>query len=199
MKGESVWSGIVSLISLISLFVAVLSYNRSKEANKIANEALSNSKSNFIIEQRPRIILTPQRFKDNNNFVKISNTDDTITFKCQFEIKNVGNIPAKNISLPKTFTTIINSPTNTPISLSLPPPITLAANEPYHLTFAATLKLTKSGIEDILKKWESPDENMALQVTCFYSSELDRSVIYKTTKAVRLYKNQVELLASEME
>lgn len=187
------------LIAFIALIISVKSCSLSKESNKIAKEAFLNSKNSFNIEQRPRLTLTPKRFKDNDTFIKISNTDTTLIFECQLEMKNVGKVPAKSITLPKAFATGIKIPSGTPIAITLPPVIALAPNDHLNIRCRVTLGLTKPDIEATLKNWESPDKSITLQVPCSYSSELDQSVTYETKVAVKFYKNEVVVLKYEMD
>lgn len=199
IKVDYILSGISCLVAIFALIVSVRSCGLSKESNKTAKEALLTSKNYFIIEQRPRLILTPKRFKDNNSFVKISNTDTSLTFECQLEVKNVGKVPAKKISLPKAIATNVKMLSGAPVSFTLPPEVTLAPNDHINMCCRSTFGLTKQDIEATLKIWESPDANMTLQIPCFYSSELDPSVRYKTKVALKFYKNEVKILKYEME
>lgn len=178
----------------------------SKESNVIAKEALENSKILSLTEQRPYIIIEPKKFKDTDSFLKVSRVQDDkqIRMEVSYNIKNVGLLPAKNISFPKVVVANIHTKDKKSPKVTVYMPtkgITLGHDQSYNVSFGieGIYQLKKKGIKEIFDEYNSEKFNVTMQIILFYENELEPSKKYKTLGLYKISKNRVIIIKTEME
>ncbi len=173
----------------------------SENSNRIANEALGISKYQFIQVNRPYINISPKK-NENGQFWKVIQKGKVVETYLQYEIKNVGNVAAKNVRLPDKLTVLpgINLKEGAPITFQKHGKYTLGPGENY--IEAARISISWDSIEDARKCQEElvsdKDEGILLQLLVDYTNELDESQKYRTIMMTRIHNDTALLLKSEM-
>jgi len=200
-KGKMVLDILMAAFVLISLGISAKSCRVAENARKIAGDSLETSRYQFIQINRPYIILCPKRYK-NGLFWKVKQHDNTVVIDLQFEIKNVGNVSAKNISLPNEFSVgpkIKLSP-NAVGKYIKPDKVTLGPGD--ELIAAAKFILEYGNEEEAQINLEhivsGKSEGVTMLFSVDYTNELDVSKKYRTFMENLIHKDSVRVLKSEM-
>ena len=90
---------IAILIAWRSCYISQEARDTSRESNKIAEEALNNTKKSFVTSHRPYLSLEPLELKDG--FLLTREKDKNLELEFGFVVKNTGKVPAKNIRIPE--------------------------------------------------------------------------------------------------
>lgn len=94
-------------ISKDSKKIAEQALDAAKESNRIAKQALSQSERLFIEENRPWLLLEPERIKDTRQFLNIlerpeaEDGKDRFLLAYAYKIKNVGQQTATDLIMTK--------------------------------------------------------------------------------------------------
>jgi hypothetical protein len=187
---------ITAIVAVIALVVSIRSYQRAQESIKIAKESLKSSKEFFISENRPFITLQPSRFEETDSFLKISSKGKIVSAEMKYEMKNVGNQPAKDISLPHVFGIKAGLKKGTPVTINLPSKFTLGPGESVFMSITTKIGFDTDSIGNYVEGLAS--KGITLQMIVFYLSELEPSKRYKTKVANKIYKDRAIILGSEM-
>lgn len=173
----------------------------SKEANKISNDALETSNYQFLQINRPYITIAPIKFKDGL-YWELTQHENTVLIVLQYEIKNVGNISAINISLPDNIAVGPNMKHKDdpnvfyekPSDVSLGPGDDFIIAPHMQLGFENEEKAKSNLAQFISDKYEG----MTFQLSVDYTNELDESKKYRTFMLNRIHNNKALILKSEM-
>lgn len=187
---------ITAIVAVIALVVSIRSCQRAQESIKIAKESLKSSKEFFILENRPFITLEPSKFKETDSYLKISSKGKMVSAEIQYRMKNVGNQPAKDISLPDVIALNVGLRKGAPITINLPSNITLGPGKSVFLSLRTGMKIDTDSIGNYVEELAS--NGITLQMIVFYLSELEPSKRYETKVVNKIYKDRVIVLRSEM-
>lgn len=170
----------IAAIALIALIVSVKSC-------EIAKEALVHSKSSFIVENRPYLILNPVKDKGKGFFIEFLFDEKGYALKAFFEVYNAGKTPAKNIKVESymfrgyigehvAFTEKLSSISS--------PVISLGPGE--HKIIGLYVPLVYKPSNEKITSRESGiiiGENIRFIITLplFYSSDIEEAKRFKTT------------------
>lgn len=150
----------------------------SENSNRLAGEALETSKYQFIQVNRPYINISPKKYEDGQ-FWKVIQKDKVVEIDLQYEIKNVGNAAAKNVSLPDKLAVgpRMNLKEGAPIIFQKSGKVTLGPGEDFIVT--AQIRIDYDNIEDARKNQEhivsDKSKGAFFQLSVSYTNELDES------------------------
>ena len=82
-----------NILELISICIAIVALGVSIKV------AIDNKTSKKIIN-KPELVIRPVKFEDTGTYLKCSRNGRTVSFEYNIQIKNKGNISAKNITFP---------------------------------------------------------------------------------------------------
>ena len=82
-----------NVLELVSICIAIFALGVSIKV------AIDNKTSKKIIN-KPELVIRPVKFEDTDTYLKCSRNGRTVSFKYNLQIKNKGNIAAKNITFP---------------------------------------------------------------------------------------------------
>ena len=173
----------------------------AKEANKISNDALETSQAQFLQINRPQINLNPKRFK-NGWFWKVTQHENTVLISLQYEIKNVGNVAAKNITFPDQLAigTKTRLQKDAEVVFRKLDNVTLGPGDDFVITFDILLQYENEkdakANRDYLISDKSEGQTSLLSVN--YTSVLDETQKYRTFMENRIHNDQAVILKSEM-
>ena len=173
----------------------------AKEANKISHDALETSQYQFLQINRPYITLAPKKFKDGL-YWKVTQQENTVLIVLQYEIKNVGNVSAKNISFPDKIAVgpKMKLKDYAYVFYKKPSKVSLGPGDDFIIT------------PNMLMEYENEEEakiNFAhfisdksdgttLLLSVNYTNELDESQKYRTFMQNRIHNDEALILKSEM-
>jgi hypothetical protein len=83
-----------NILELISICIAIIALGVSMKV------AIDNKTSKKIIN-KPELVIRPVKFQDTDTYLKCSRNGRTVSFEYNLQIKNKGNIAAKNVSFPE--------------------------------------------------------------------------------------------------
>ena len=157
---------ITFVISLLSFVVSFLSFVQARDANEIANRALSLQ----ALQQRPYVSLEPVKNQQSKNYITIKNDHIEICFK----LTNVGQSIAKSIKFTESmcgtaeyFLKENKMKINSQSKVKFPGPSDLAPNQ----SIFPCIDFTNSN-------WATFNAKLNIEIT--YSNIFDTSKIYKT-------------------
>ncbi len=82
-----------NILELITICIAIIALGVSIKV------AIENKTSRQIIN-KPELVIRPVKFEDTDTYLKCSRNGHIVSFKYNLQIKNRGNIAAKNITFP---------------------------------------------------------------------------------------------------
>lgn len=173
----------------------------SENSNRIAGEALEISKYQFIQVNRPYIIISPKKY-ENGQFWKVNQKGKAVEIDLQYEIKNVGNIAAKNVSLPEKLVVgpKMNLREGASIIFQKTGKVTLGPGEDFIVTIQ--MKIEYDNIEDARKNQEhfisDKSKGTLFQLSVNYTNELDEAQKYRTFMMNRIHNDTAQVIKSEM-
>jgi|GEM_PF-6114180 hypothetical protein len=183
------------VISILALVISMFGYLNSREA-------LRHSKSAFMVENRPYLILDIVPFQENNSyFLTEKQPDGKILLIMRFKMENAGKIPAQDISASKTSSFEIESASDIkkePLSLN-GPVVTLGPNQTEFFRVDTILQSKSNQPDKIIEEIMSEAFKMKIHAVFSYTSLLNNRTIYKTasnflvskTKVARFGKNEM--------
>lgn len=187
----------------IPILIAIVAVYVSVRANHTAADALETSKYQFVQINRPYIILSLKKY-DNGQFWEVTQIDKAVEVKIKYEIKNVGNVAAKNISLPdKIKVDIVGPKVNpkqaVPIIFQKPGKITLGPGDSF--ITEARLRMEYDNAKDARKNKEyhisDEYEGDIFQLSIDYTNELEGSQKYRTFVLNKIHNNEAQIIKSE--
>lgn len=188
------------IIAIGSLCVSIKGCNIAKKAQNVSQNALEVTKLHFFQLNRPYIVLTPQKFEDNNSYYKTSRTNTDLRIDLKYEVKNIGNVAAKDITTPEEAKFKSNAlKEGVTTSFIMPPKLTLGPGDTYRMCIYVILEFTdlESTEETIANLNSDESSGVKIKLLVNYISELDSSLKYLTGVVHRIRKNSIEILKSE--
>lgn len=189
---------LATIIAIISLLISMKGCQISNDAKKIAEESLDTAKDQFVQINRPYITITCKKF-DNGQFWKITQNKNEVMITLKYEIKNVGNVAAKNINLPNKIV-VGKLKKETPVYYQKPGKITLGPGSSLNIT--PTNKMGYESEEIAKENYEyflsDKSEGTALFLSVTYESEVDKMHKYRTFVENKIHNDKALLIKSEM-
>ncbi len=189
------------LISIIALVIYNESNKIASDANRIAKDTYETSKYQFDQVNRPYIILSPKRF-DDKQFWQIKQEGEIIEIVVEYEMKNTGEVAAKDIVLPdKIQASVKKKPLKeTPILIKKSGKVTLVPGEIFIIY--QNMEWRHENEEEAKKNYEllisDKSYGVNIQLSVSYTNELDETQRYRTFVQHGIHKNVAEVIKSEM-
>jgi hypothetical protein len=199
---------IILTIASFALCVSIKSCQISKDATKIskdsniiANEAVESTKYHFIQINRPYLIIAPKKFEDGK-FWKLDQINNQVQAIFRYELKNVGNVAAKDISLPNrlVFGPGMKIQKEAPLTFTKPGKVTIGPGD--HFVVTVTTLMGYNDEETAKKNLEyltsNKSEGVTFMLSVDYTNELEDSQKYRTFVENRIHNDKAMILRSEM-
>ena len=205
-------NAIVAVLVLVAIGISVRSCQISGKAtntainalevaeasNHIAQEALQNSNTQFIQINRPYILIIPKRY-ENNEYRKVSQKANVVEINIKCEVKNVGNVAAKNVQLSDSIAARINLK-DIPVRFQKPDGIALGPGDGFMVRIQIqmefnTVSEAKANSESLIS---DQDDGVSFPFSLNYENELDQSKKYRTFRLIRIKNDMAEIVKSEM-
>jgi hypothetical protein len=198
---------IMLIIVAFSLFVSFKSYQISDDAKKIAEQALNTTNKQFIQTNRPYILIEPKKF-DDGMYWDIGLKKNIITIKLKFELKNVGNVTAKDLSIPDVAVhqnvvvhqkkiiskDVYNVESNNAGKISLGPGDIVFINPESMMTFENEGEAKTY----YLKATSEKAMGLVFQLPVEYTNELDQTQRYRSLVMAKIYNEEATILKSDL-
>jgi hypothetical protein len=179
-----------NILQLISICIAIVALGVS------INVAIDNKTSKKIIN-KPELVIRPVKFEDTNTYLKCSRISRTVSFEYNLQIKNKGNIAAKNITFPDM--PHIPEFEKEKVKYNELQPITIEQGESvfavsgFEIQFASSNKATK--IIQLIDDPSWPGITFSIEVK--YKSDLEVDVQYIKKVGFQISKEDALLLINE--
>lgn len=178
-----------ALVAIVAVGLSSIALFQSHCANELSEKTLEYS-------QRPYVNIGIEKFKKNNSYFHISRIENTVTLTISLKLENVGNTPAKDITAPKIIKIDHNLKENTPLTLDLPPIISLGPGQSCNATYDILLESDKP--DAIIKEMELGKWKLDIGFVIQYTSILDDKKTYKTKTTYEIRSNEAILIENEM-
>lgn len=174
----------------------------SENSNTIAKEALNTSKQQFIQINRPYILVSPKKFEDDQ-YWQLFLEHKTVVKRIKYEVRNVGNVAATNLSLPDIMRIDIKSAK--PIdgietSFEKPGRVTLGPGDSFNLntTFSVAYTTTQDAKKNMDFYLSEEYEGDTFRLSITYENELEVTKKYRTVIVNRIHNDKARIIKSEM-
>lgn len=194
------WYTIVTIIiSVIALALSGWSLYFSFSANRLSKKAIDQTKSHFIIENRPYLNGKLITFKENGSYFLFELKEKSFVITVQFKLENKGKIPAKNIFLdgPFSIEATPSYPANKVI-LDTPPIITLAPGESKAYQWNMEIGYGDFSPDEIKKQIEDKIFEADVSMRWKYTSSLDEIKTYESNISYLVKHDVATLLSSQI-
>jgi len=171
----------------------------SFSANVLSKKAIDQTKSHFIIENRPYLNAKLITFKDNNSYFLFQQKEKSFVITVQFLLAYKGKVPAKNITVEGPFS-IGATPSYTAkeIILQTPPTITLGSEESKAYQWSMEIGYGDFSAEEVKKQIENKIFEADVTMIWKYTSALDETKTYESNISYLVKHDSVTLLKSEI-
>ena len=166
---ESTWKKLTGILTVTQI-ITLLGFVVSIQACQISQKTLQTSKSNFILENRPRIIITPSKFENIDSFLDISTNGKWLLIRQKYRLTNIGKQPAQNMFAPMAVELKGRFKQNMPIEVISPPPLTLLPGNSWDLSVNLNLEIQTDSREDVIDALLT--KGIPCEVGVLYSSDL---------------------------
>ncbi|MCK4386651.1 MAG: hypothetical protein KAV41_01015 [Candidatus Pacebacteria bacterium] len=201
LKKNIIWIPIV--ISLIALIISGFSYVESRKSNTIANDAFAASQQNFELENRPYISARSVKFSETGNYLRIESQETELILEFQFELKNYGGQPAKEIRMPDGVslsgrTDQFQDLKKIEYKKSLGT-IALASGETFFIVLKVRMgELTEEEIADNFKKFNENILSFPLALPIYYKTNTEdetehRTFVYSTISPNNTWIHEIKI------
>lgn len=160
-----------------------------------ARSAVKSSEKQFLKINRPLLLVTPVRFA-NGEFLSVVANGREITYRNQYEIKNVGNVVAKNIQLGRARVRDSKS------GKVLPAEVEMLANNvslgpgDYH-TLVSELSLSMTNATAATNYVTKFNEAQEVRMLLSYTHALDTGLTFRVMRRDQIGRNSVVTLGSD--
>lgn len=193
-KKKFILESITVIVACVALWVSIRSCQISKDATE-------TSKFHFIQVNRPYLIIAPKKFEDGK-FWKLAQINNQVQVILQYEVKNVGNVAAKDISTPDK---LVFGPSKilqkgAPVIFRKPGKITLGPGDDFTLTATVLMDHTdeEAAKKDVKHLTSEKSEGVTFLLSVDYTNELDESQKYRTFVENKIHNEQAHIIRSEM-
>jgi hypothetical protein len=188
---------VVAIPIILSIYAATTSY----KSNQIAKDAVETTKHHFLQINRPYIILSPKKF-DDKQFWKVKQQGDAVEIIVKYEIKNVGNVVAKDIRLPNNVAIgpKLKLEEGAPVIYTRSNKVSLGPGDDFIVE--SGMKIHYETEEEARKNYEhflsDKSEGMTIGFSVSYTNGLDESKKYRTLVENKIHNEKATVLKSEM-
>lgn len=221
-KQKSILEIIIAVCAVISICISIrsckistnaeknstnaieISENSNKiatEANKISKNAFETSQYQFLQINRPYIVVAPKKFEDKL-YWKVTQQENKVLIDLKYEIKNVGNVSARNISIPDKLSVGHNMKLkkDSILSFKIPDKVSLGPGDDFVITTNVIMQYENE--EDANTNYthftSDESEGVTYLFSVNYTNELDESQKYRTFMQNRIHNDRAVILKSEM-
>lgn len=189
------------IVVLISVVISIRSCQVSENAEDTAKEALDTIKYQFIQTNRPYIILSPKKF-DDGLFWKVGRKGNMVEVALKYEVKNVGNIGAKDINIPDKLA--IGPGTKlkegAQVIYSKMGKVTLGPGDDFNMEAITSMEYEseEEAKRNLAHFISEKSKGVTFLISVDYTNELDESQKYRTLMMNRIHNEKALLIKSEM-
>ncbi|MFC1451999.1 hypothetical protein ACFLSJ_01490 [Verrucomicrobiota bacterium] len=173
----------------------------------IAREALESSEKSFLVESRPYLIVTPDKPKSRDSFIKCSATHRGSEIEILFKVENAGSTPAHAITIDDAememhFRDSSGQDVTDKVKMDLdyvfPEQAALGPSQKTHVLMRSSF--TKYGDQiDRMKQLLTDGAKLPAHIVVSYDGVFgNQTNRYTSVTKVLVYEDHAELLTSEM-
>jgi hypothetical protein len=193
LKIKTCFEIVLALIALSSAISAIRSCQIAEDSKIIAEKTLESSDKQFVQLNRPYLTLSPVKY-DDGTYYKITEKDQKLIIELSLELKNSGNVAAKNVTFPnainiKTKMTLNGIYKITPI-MSLSPEDSIKFSIAMHIDFNDQNDLPLT----IEKLNSSEYKGIEMGCTVTYENEMNETNKYACDVQYRIKKDRAIIL-----
>lgn len=200
-KTNSLWWKVGTVVlSVAAIIVSIRSC-------ALSNRAVSLSETSFVINNRPYLIVSPDKPKSRDSFITCTSTPAGTETEILFKVQNVGETPAYAIRVDdaKIEMHFSNSSgedvadrVHLDLQLVLPDKLTLGPNQKCHLVARFLLDKLKNQTER-MKGLLDVGAKLPVEIVVSYDSILgDTTTRYTSTTKAFLRRDSAEIITSKM-
>ena len=177
-------------LELISICIAII-------ALVVSIKVASDSKASRQIINKPELVIRPVKFENTDTYLKCSRNGYIVSFEYNLQIKNRGNISAKNITFPaKPYLPEFKKEKvkyNEHQSITIEQGENVFAASGFEIQFTSSEKASK-----IIKLIDEPSwPGITFSIEIKYKSELEPDVQYIKKVGFQISKEEALLLINE--
>lgn len=186
-----------TIVALFALAISVKSCSVSKKANQLSQQAIEISTEQFFQENRPYIVLKPRKFTSSQNYYEyiLQPEENRVTIVLQFEIRNKGNVAAKDVAgyskamAGKSFSDL------EAIDINPPNKLTLGPGEYYVHVIKYSTVWSKESYENYVQKLSSEKGvELTVRVGVTYLSEVNPEQSFSSGVVTKITKHTAEAI-----
>ena len=193
-KYWKIWLPIV--ISMFALITSIASYGLSRKAILLSTDQ-------FFMENKPYIILQPEKFNKIQSYYKYTLIPDEFSIKMEllYKVKNIGNAGAKDLTLFNKLQTGNISGEPKISDLVIPNKITIGPSQSVFITINFVHKCSSKEKYNIIESELSSAEGTKLtfQVGVSYINELNLEQRFCSISASNISKKEAQIIKMEYE
>lgn len=178
---------VLELISIIVAFVALGVSIKVAIYNRISRQIIN----------KPELVIRPVKLEDTDTYLKCSRNGKTVLFEYNLQIKNKGNIAAKNITFPDR--PHLPEFEKEKVEYNKPQAITIEQGETVYTVSGFTIQF--KSVRQAIKMIELTDApswpGITFEVEIKYKSDLEPDVQYIKKVGFQISKKEVLLLINE--
>ena len=190
---NAIYTIISAVCAIVAIGISMRSCSHAENSNKIAEQALRESKSAIFNANRPYVTLSVAKLEPVDRYCNAQKEGDTLFLEVAFMMHNAGKTPATNIR----YTVKISSSGSIPRPMVGGKDMVLAPDE----TFYAVLKVGYSPpppTDSEIKRINSGGETYTISCLIKYSTALDSSKTLETSIRCEVNADMVNYLARTM-
>jgi type II secretory pathway pseudopilin PulG len=191
-----------AVVAVVSMIVSVRGCQISESANRTAQNALDKSQQQFIQLNRPYVTITPKKGADGR-YWNLAQQDKSWVINVRYEIKNVGNVVAKDVSLPNKVSIRLsaNREEESPVTYKRTPAgFALGPGESVRIDMIMIVhcKTSDDAKRDLESLVSRKSNGVLISAPVDYTNELDKSQKYRTFVVTRFFSDRALLIKQEM-
>lgn len=184
------------VLNVASIVMAGIACIIAIRSCSISQEALKTSRTQFLAEKRPYIVVSPNKFSKTGKYLEIEKLKDgKVKLHIQLKLENIGNIAATDIR--SSELPVFGKEGKIPSRLEgTPSPLALGPGQHIYRNYAFRFSGSKPGYAknaaDGLRK-----NPMEIWESVLYRSEIDNTISYETRIGYRVSPEETNLLFQE--
>ncbi len=193
---------LVIVIAVLSFIVSVKGCQISGSAKRTAESALETSRQQFVQLNRPYVTISPKKGSDDR-YWNLAQQDKSVLMNIRYEVKNVGNVVAKDVRLPDKVLVRLgaNLEEYSPATYKeVTAAFTLGPGQSCRVDIIGIIRFkTAEDAKENLKLLASDKKNgILISTAADYANELEKSQKYRTLVTTRFFSDRALLIKQEM-
>jgi hypothetical protein len=179
-----------NFLELAAIFISVI-------ALVVSIKISIDSKTSRQIINKPELVIRPVKFKDTNTYLKSSQNGQIVSFEYNLQIKNRGNIAAKNITFPDR--PYLPEFEKEKVTYNKHQSITIEQGETVYAVSGFRIEFTsRQKTKKIIQLTNDPSwPGITFEVEVKYKSDLEPDVQYIKKVGFQISKKEALLLINE--